>query len=70
MGTLTSLAAFVPLCMQANGGFDSFEITREMCNGAGERTRSGEVVGRERGLAADMHRGRCGGRRATVGHCR
>ena len=67
MGTLTTLSAFVLLCMQANGGFDSFEITCDMCNGAGERTRSGEVVGRERGLAADMHRGRFSGRRAAVG---
>ena len=58
MDTLTS---FVRLYLQAASCFDYPELAGVGLEVASERTRSGEVPGRDHGLATDPLRGRYGG---------
>ena len=58
MDTLTS---FVRSYLQAASFFDYPELAGVRLEVSSERTRSGEVPGRDRGLATDPLRGRYGG---------
>jgi len=61
VSSMSTLTAFVPLCVLADASFDSSELTGDGADAARTRARSHEVEGRDRGLAADASRGPCGG---------
>jgi hypothetical protein len=61
MSSMSTLTAFVPLCVLADASFDLSELTGVGSDAARTRARSHEVEGRDCGLVADASRGPCGG---------
>ena len=61
MSSMSTLTAFVPLCVLADASFDLPELTGDGADAARTATKSRDVGGRDRGLADDASRGPCGG---------
>ena len=66
MSSMSTLTAFMPLCVLADDSFDSSELTGDGADAARTTARSHEVEGRDRGLDSDASCGPCGGHFSAV----